>query len=74
MMGFCCGGPLLGIGAVVCGHLALSKIDANPNLQGRGLAQAGLIMGYFALGSWLLYIIFFGGLTGLQGVLHSIHH
>jgi hypothetical protein len=73
MMGFCCGGPLLGIGAVVCGHLALSKINANPNLQGRGLALAGLIMGYFAIVSWALYLIFFGGLTALQALLQSAH-
>jgi hypothetical protein len=73
LMGFCCGGPLLGIGAVVCGHLALSKINANPNLQGRGLALAGLIMGYFAIVSWALYLIFFGGLTALQALLQSAH-
>jgi len=74
LVGFCCGGPLLGIGAVVCGHLALSKINANPNLQGRGLALAGLIIGYFAIVSWALYLIFFGGLAALQGILESTRH
>jgi hypothetical protein len=73
LMGFCCGGPLLGIAAVVCGHLGLSKINANPNLQGRGLALAGLIIGYFAIVSWALYLIFFGGLAALQGLLESTH-
>lgn len=71
LMGFCCGGPLLGIAAVICGHLGLSKINANPNLQGRGLALAGLIIGYFAVVSWVLYLIFFGGLAALQGILES---
>jgi hypothetical protein len=73
LMGFCCGGPMLGIAAVVCGHLGLSKINANPNLQGRNLALAGLIMGYFAIVSWALYLIFFGGLAALQGLLDSTH-
>jgi hypothetical protein len=73
LVGFCCGGPLLGIAAVVCGHLGLSKINANPNLQGRGLALAGLIIGYFAIVSWVFYLIFFGGLAALQGILESTH-
>ena len=72
-LGFCCGGPMLGIGAIVCGHLGLSKINANPHLQGRGLAVAGLVIGYFAVVSWLLYLIFFGGLAALQGLLESTH-
>jgi len=71
LLGFCCGGPLLGIAGVVCGHLGLSKISANPRLQGRGLALAGLIIGYFAIVSWVLYLIFFGGLSALQGILDS---
>lgn len=71
LMGFCCGGPMLGIAAVVCGHLGLSKINANPHLQGRGLALAGLIIGYIAIVSWALYLIFFGGLAALQGLLES---
>ena len=50
-------GPLLGI---IFGHLALREIDrSNGALQGRGIAQAGLILGYIALGLALLMIIFF---------------
>ena len=59
LTGFCCG-PALGIAGVICGHLAVSKMRKRPELQGRGLATAGLIIGYFAALSWLL-IIFFGG-------------
>ena len=70
-LGFCCGGSILEIGAIVCGHLALSKINANPALQGRGLALAGLIIGYFVFVSWAFYLIFFGGLAALQGILES---
>jgi hypothetical protein len=71
LLGFCCGGPVLGIAAVICGHLGLSKINANPTLQGRGLAMAGLILGYLAVISWALYLIFFGGLTALSGLLEA---
>ena len=73
LLGFCCGGPMLGIAAVVCGHLGLSKINANPQLQGRGLAITGLVIGYFAIVSWAFYLIFFGGLAALQGLLESMH-
>ncbi|PZR76830.1 MAG: hypothetical protein DLM73_01345 [Chthoniobacterales bacterium] len=73
LLGFCCGGPILGIAAVICGHLGLSKIAANPTLQGRGLALTGLIIGYFAIVSWVIYLIFFGGLAALQGILESSH-
>lgn len=71
LLGFCCGGPLLGIAGVICGHLGLSKINANPHLQGRGLAMAGLIIGYFAVVSWALYLIFFGGLAALTSMMEA---
>ena len=71
LVGFCCGGPVLGIAGVICGHLGLSKINANPQLQGRGLAMAGLIIGYISVLSWAFYLVFFGGLAALQGLLES---
>ncbi|MFP3968407.1 DUF4190 domain-containing protein [Actinomadura fulvescens] len=51
-------GLLCGFGsivAVVLGHLALSKIKKTGE-GGRGLAIAGLILGYVALVGWLLYL------------------
>jgi hypothetical protein len=71
MLGFCCGGPVLGIAGIVCGHLGLSKINANPQLQGRGLAMAGLIIGYIAVVSWALYLLFFGGLAALTSMMEA---
>ena len=71
LLGFCCGGPILGIAGVVCGHLGLSKINANPQLQGRGLAMAGLIIGYIAVVSWALYLLFFGGLAALTSMMEA---
>ena len=73
LLGFCCGGPVLGIAGVICGHLGLSKINANPQLQGRGLAMAGLIIGYISVVSWALYLIFFGGLAALGGIMDSVN-
>jgi hypothetical protein len=66
---FCCG-FVVGIGGVVCGHLALSKIQREPQLQGRGLALAGLIIGYVAIVFWLLYVVFFGGFSFLRELSH----
>ena len=44
-------GPLGSIPAVICGHLALSRLRKNPEgLGGDGLATAGLIMGYIQIG------------------------
>lgn len=71
--GFCCTPVVLtGIGGVVCGHLALSRIKTTPSLQGHGLAVAGLIIGYFAIVGWLLWVLLFGGLAVMQGIMQSI--
>ena len=72
-VGFCCTPVVLtGVGGVVCGHLALSKIKDTPGLQGHGLAVAGLIIGYFSLLGWLLWLLLFGGLAVIQGILQGI--
>jgi hypothetical protein len=39
-------GPLGFIPGIICGHLALSSIKQDPALKGRGIALAGLIVGY----------------------------
>lgn len=45
------GGILTAIPAVICGHIAKSKIKKDPeNLEGEGQALAGLIMGYITIG------------------------
>ncbi|MDH4239505.1 MAG: DUF4190 domain-containing protein [Phycisphaerae bacterium] len=43
-------GPIGSIPAVICGHIALRKIRKEAKVQGRGLALAGLIIGYAVLG------------------------
>ena len=50
-------GILTAIPAVICGHIAKSKINSDPeNLKGEGQALAGLIMGYISIGISLLMI------------------
>ena len=61
---FCCGG-LTAIPAVICGHLALSRIGKPARKAGRGLAIAGLIIGYLGIVWFLLVLIWFLFLGGL---------
>lgn len=63
----CCG-FVLGIPGVVCGHIALSNIRRDPSLQGRGMATAGVIIGYVSICFWVVYVVFFGGAAVLQGI------
>jgi uncharacterized protein DUF4190 len=43
--------------AVVFGHIALGEIRRDPSLRGRGLAIAGLVIGYVGLALLLLGIL-----------------
>ena len=45
------------IPAIVCGHIALRKIEKDAMIQGRGLALAGLIIGYVVLVLFIVPII-----------------
>ncbi|PCE14020.1 hypothetical protein AUC47_05065 [Microbacterium sp. SZ1] len=40
--------------AIVTGHIALRKTKSDPNVGGRGMAFAGLIMGYIMVGIQLI--------------------
>jgi hypothetical protein len=56
----CVYGGLLGLPAVICGHLAISQINSSPvPMAGRGMAIAGLVMGYLALLASIGFIAFF---------------
>lgn len=56
LLGLCFGvSAILG---VIFGHIALNEINKSNNLiQGRGLAIAGLVIGYIMLGLYALYVI-----------------
>src|SRR5258708_23267703 len=46
-----CIGPLFAIPAVICGHLAYSRIKRSAGaLSGEGMALGGLITGYISIG------------------------
>ena len=73
LCGFCCGFFLTAaIAGIICGHIALSRIKANPELEGHGLAMAGLVIGYVAVAGWLIWILLFGGLAVLNGISESM--
>jgi hypothetical protein len=53
---FCC--LPLAIPAIICGHLARSQVKQMPAAaSGRGMAMAGLIMGYMSLVAFILACI-----------------
>lgn len=46
----CCFVGILGVPAVICGHIAISQINSSPvPMGGRGMAIAGLILGYLGI-------------------------
>ncbi|WP_307805214.1 DUF4190 domain-containing protein [Microbacterium sp. BLY] len=61
---------LASIAAVITGHMALGQIRRSPGLGGRGMAIAGLILGYIMIGvlvftivSTLISLVVFGAFT-----------
>ena len=50
--------PMGCIPGIICGHLALRKIEKDVSFRGRGLALAGLIIGYLILGFFVVPIMF----------------
>jgi hypothetical protein len=54
-----CAGPITAILAVIFGHIALAQIAQSGGMeQGRGLAIAGLVLGYIFLALGVLYLVF----------------
>lgn len=54
--------------AVVFGHVALSQIKRNPYQTGRGMAIAGLVLGYLGLAMLLLVVVAVIATTGQESV------
>jgi hypothetical protein len=50
------------LGAVITGHIALSQIKRNRNQTGRGMAIAGLILGYLGVAATVLFFVLIVGL------------
>ncbi len=56
-----CGGSFV---AIICGHLALSKIkQSGGTISGRGIAIAGLVLGYVSLAITALFMLGMGGIA-----------
>src|SRR6266550_6348467 len=62
------------IPAIVCGHVAWSKISKSGGaLQGKGIAIVGLIVGYLAIPWAVLQVWFLAGMIqGERGRLHDL--
>ncbi len=57
IISFTCFGPLTAIPAVICGHVALSRIKKSAGTRtGSGMAIAGLVLGYVNLGLMIVLI------------------
>ena len=70
--------PILGsLVGIVCGHMARGEIRRNPQLDGDGMAVAGLVLGWVSIAMSvlaLLAILFiFGGLALLLGAIGLAH-
>jgi hypothetical protein len=53
--------PGIGLAAVICGHLALRRLD-DGYAGGRGLAVAGLALGYTLTALWVLLVLAIWGM------------
>ena len=51
-------GIFAAIPAIICGHIGIKKADRG-EASGRGMAMAGMIMGYVALALTVLAIVFY---------------
>ena len=59
--------PLAAIVAIVCGHMARAQIRRDPNIQGNGMAIAGLVLGWAIVACFVALVVFvlmiFGGIA-----------
>jgi len=64
ILSWVCAGPLAAIPAVITGHMALGRIKRSVGtLAGRGLAIAGLILGYTSIVAMIAVIVLFFALV-----------
>lgn len=68
----CCGSLILSIAAAVCGHISLSNTKKNPSLEGRGLAIAGVVLGYVGLAIGVIWLIFYLGMSLVPALSESV--
>jgi hypothetical protein len=59
------------IAAIILGHMSLSEIRKNPGMKGRGMAIAGLILGYMLPAFALIAVVAFSVLIALGSQVKS---
>lgn len=58
--------------ALIFGMVAKSQIDSSGGTQdGRGMAIAGIVLGWVGVGILLLFLVFFGGIAGCGAISAS---
>lgn len=58
--------------ALIFGYVGKNQIDSSNGMQsGRGMAIAGIVLGWVGVGFLLAFILFFGGIAGCGAVLSS---
>jgi uncharacterized membrane protein YvbJ len=57
----------LAVLAIIFGAVAMSQTRKNPNLRGRGMAVAGLVLGIVVTAVWIIIIIWLGSVFWLFG-------
>ena len=72
VLSFFCGAFLIAIPAIICGHIAWSKIRKSGGaVRGKGIAIAGLTVGYLAIPWAALQVWFLAGMV--QGERERLH-
>gem|GEM_PF-1829738 len=57
LLSFVFGGPLTAVPAIVMGHKARKEMTLHPHLQGKGLATAGLVLGYLQVALFVVMLV-----------------
>lgn len=66
-------GPLGSIPGIICGHLAMKEYKAAGVKEGRGMAKAGIIIGWIGLALALLSLVaFFIWMRNMNQIFDSI--
>jgi uncharacterized membrane protein len=63
---FVCSLLCISLVGVILGHIAMSQMKKNPQ-DGRGLAIAGLVLGYIGLAVTVIWFVFVVGLFAVAG-------
>ena len=65
------GGLLMGILAIVFSRMAMKRINTSADVNGQGLATAGMVTGIVGLSLSVLVILIFGAIAGIAMVFFA---